>query len=121
MLRKGLKTVLTNRSISVGGLKPAEPLEGGDSPQGKDPGSERTNRLVQSVDRPTGRSGSDHQPSEERSPDEPLPVQGIGGGSSERLLGSDRLEYEEMGGGLRNLMGKTGRNLLYPINRGKNP
>jgi hypothetical protein len=86
---------------------------------GKKTGPERTDLLVQAVDRQRARSGSDHQPPEERSPDEPLPVQGIGGGSSERLLGSDRLEYEKMGGGLRNLRGKTGRNLLDPINREK--
>ena len=66
-----------------------------------------------------GRSGSDHQPHEERSPDKPPRLQGVGGGSSERLLGSDLLEYEEMGGGLRNLRGKTGRNPLDSINREK--
>ena len=93
--------------------------QGGDSPQGKDQRSERTDLLVQAVDCPTGRSGSDYQPPEDRSPDEPLPIQGIGGGSRERLLGGDRLEYEEMGGGLPNLRGKTGRNPLDLINRKK--
>jgi len=102
------------------GTGPSGPRsQGGDSPQGKDPRSERTVLLVQAVERPTGRSGSDHQPPEDRSPDEPLPVQGVGGGSPERLLGSDRMEYEEMGGGLPNLKGKTGRNPFDPVNREK--
>ena len=68
------------------GTGPSGPRsQGGDSPQGKDPRSEQTDLLVQTVDRPTGRSGNDHQRPEDGSPDEPLPVQENGGGSPERL------------------------------------
>jgi hypothetical protein len=40
-------------------------------------------------------------------------------GSPECLLGSDRLEYEEMGRDFRNLMGKTERYPLIPSIRKK--